>query len=192
MRFYGELGLFHVLDLQGYDHVLFLIALALPFGWHRWKRVFLLATLFTLAHCISLALAAFEVVEVDAVWVEFLIPVTILLTALFNLFLLAPGTHPQAAFRTHLVSTGFFGLIHGLGFSNYFRLLMSGETEKTGPLFGFALGIEVAQLLVLVVVLSLSFLIVDRLQAPRKTYIRLVSVGIIGVSVLLMARTWPF
>ncbi|WP_088340128.1 HupE/UreJ family protein [Robiginitalea sediminis] len=190
--FYGELGLLHVLDPQGYDHVLFLIALALPFGWGQWKRVFWLATLFTAAHCLSLGLAAFEVVQVDSGIVEFLIPVTIFLTALFNLFLTAPSAQQDAAFRTHLVSTGLFGLIHGLGFSNYFRMLMSGETEKAGPLFGFAMGIEAAQLLVLVVVLTLSYLVLDRLGVSRKGFIRIGSAGIMAVSLMLIFRAWPF
>lgn len=186
--FYGELGLFHVLDLQGYDHVLFLMALALPFGWPQWKRVFWLATLFTIAHCLSLFLAAFGWVTVNEGLVEFLIPVTILLTALFNLYL----TGPKATLRTHLLATALFGWIHGLGFSNYFRMLMTGETDKSGPLFGFALGIEAAQLLVLVVVLSLSSLITGYMGLDRKRYVRLLSLAIAGVSIWLAVKAWPF
>ena len=189
--FYGELGFFHVMDWNGYDHVLFLIALALPFGFHEWKRVFWLATLFTAAHCFSLALAAYGLVNFDPGLVEFLIPVTILLTAVFDLFLARPGVDPGAAFKTHLVSTGLFGLIHGLGFSNYFRMLMAGETDKTGPLFGFALGIEAAQLLVLLVVMALSFLFIDKLQISRIWYIRVAGWLIIAISGMLMVRAWP-
>lgn len=188
---YGELGFLHVLDPQGYDHVLFLAALALPFTYRHWKRVFWLATLFTVSHCLSLALAAYGVVDADAGWVEFLIPVTILLTALFNLFLTGAGPERHAAFRVHLVSTGLFGLIHGLGFSNYFRMLMTGESEKTGPLLGFALGIEAAQLLVLVAVLGITYLVVERLHTPADRYIRLASLAIAGVSLALLIGAWP-
>lgn len=189
--FYGELGFFHVMDWYGYDHVLFLIALALPFGFRDWRRVFWLATLFTAAHCFSLALAAYGWVSFDPGIVEFLIPITILLTAVFDLFLARPGVSPGAAFRTHLLSTGLFGLIHGLGFSNYFRMLISGETEKTGPLFGFALGIEGAQLAVLVLVMSLSYLIVDTLNLSRIWYIRIAGGLIMAVSAMLIAQAWP-
>ena len=188
---YGELGFLHVLDPQGYDHVLFLTALALPFTYRYWKRVFWLATLFTVSHCLSLALAAYGVVDADAGWVEFLIPLTILLTALFNLLLTGAGPDRRAAFRVHLVSTGLFGLIHGLGFSNYFRMLMSGESEKTGPLLGFALGIEAAQLLVLVVVLGVTYLVVERLRAPSAWYVRLASLVIVGISTALLIGAWP-
>ena len=175
---YGELGFFHVMDLAGYDHVLFLIALALPFGYALWKRVLWLATLFTVSHCLSLALAAFDVISFDSGVVEFL-------------FLVRGTLNTGTAFKIHLVSTGLFGLIHGLGFSNYFRMLMSGESDKTGPLFGFALGIEVAQIVVLIVVMSLTYLVVNRLKAPQTWFIRIMASAIALIAVLLMIRAWP-
>ena len=189
--FYGELGFFHVLDPGGYDHVLFLAALAVPFTFLQWKRVFWLATLFTAAHCLSLFLAAFGWVEADAAWVEFLIPVTILLTAAYNLFLTRGELDVHAAFRSHLIATAVFGVIHGLGFSNYFRMLMSGETEKAAPLFGFALGIEAAQLVVILFVLGLSYLLLERLGLQRNGYIRVVSLAIIAISLYLVSGAWP-
>lgn len=188
--FYGELGLFHVLDLQGYDHVLFLIAMALPFGFGQWKKLLGLATLFTFAHCLSLGLAAFGVIAVDAGIVEFLIPITIFLTALLNLFGNL-GDRVELAFRVHLWSAGLFGLIHGLGFSNYFRMLMSGSTEKAKPLLGFAGGIELAQLLVLCVVLAVSFAIVDLLGIGKKGYLWTISILILGISAMLAYQAWP-
>lgn len=184
--FYTKLGFFHVLDPAGYDHVLFLTALALPFSFLQWKKVFWLATLFTLAHCLSLALAAYGIVEVDPGLVETLIPITILVTALFNLYIENKGSSLRHAFSLDLVVTGFFGLIHGLGFSNYFRMLMSGEDEKTGPLFGFAAGIEAAQLLVLLLVLSLTFAALELLNINRKYYIWGVSLLIAAISLKLI------
>ena len=175
-----------MLDPAGYDHVLFLTALALPFSFLQWKKVFWLATLFTLAHCVSLALAAYGIVQVDPGLVETLIPITILVTALFNLYLENKGGSLRHAFSLDLAVTSFFGLIHGLGFSNYFRMLMSGEEEKTGPLFGFAAGIEGAQLLVLVVVLSLTYVALELLKVNRKYYIWGVSLLIAGISLKLI------
>jgi hypothetical protein len=188
---YGELGFFHVMDLAGYDHVLFLIALALPFGYSLWKRVLWLATLFTIAHCFSLALAAFNIVSFDSGVIEFLIPITILLTAIFDLYLVRGVLDTGAAFKVHLLSTGIFGLIHGLGFSNYFRMLMSGESEKVGPLVGFALGIEFAQIVVLLFVMSITYLIVDRLKLEKIWVIRIIASAIVLIASLLMIRAWP-
>lgn len=188
---YGELGFFHVMDPAGYDHVLFLIALALPFSLALWKRVFWLATLFTVSHCLSLALAAFGIISFDSAIVEFLIPITILLTALFDLFLAREAAESGSTFKIHLIATGLFGLIHGLGFSNYFGMLMSGESEKTGPLFGFALGIELAQLLVLSFVLALSYIILERIQLNRTLYIRISASIIVIISAALTIKAWP-
>mgnify|MGYP002395405484 CR=1 FL=1 len=184
--FYAELGFFHVLDPGGYDHVLFLTALALPFSFVQWKKVFWLATLFTVTHCLSLALAAFGVVQVDSGLVELLIPITILATALFNLYMEHRPDALQRTFRLDLMATGFFGLIHGLGFSNYFRMLMAGEDEKTTPLIGFAAGIEAAQLLVILVVLSVTFALLNLAGVPRKYYIWTVSLLIAAISLKLI------
>jgi hypothetical protein len=184
--FYTKLGFFHVLDPAGYDHVLFLTALALPFSFRQWKKVFWLATLFTLAHCFSLALAAYGVAEVNPDLIETLIPVTILITALFNLYIEGRGGSLRHAFSLDLAATAFFGLIHGFGFSNYFRMLMSGEEEKTGPLLGFAAGIEGAQLLVLLGVLSMTFAVLELAKVQRKYYIWGVSLLIVAISLKLI------
>lgn len=184
--FYTELGLTHVLDPNGYDHVLFLTALALPFSFGQWKKVFWLATLFTLTHCFSLALAAFGIVQVNSDLVELLIPVTILITALFNLYTADKAEASSRAFRIDLATTGFFGLIHGLGFSNYFRMLVAGEEEKTAPLLGFAMGIEAAQLLVLLAVLTLTYIALNKLKIPRKYYVWGLSTVIALISLKLI------
>ncbi|MFM1877170.1 MAG: hypothetical protein RLZZ241_36 [Bacteroidota bacterium] len=189
--FYGELGFFHVMDLAGYDHVLFLMALALPFGYAMWKRVLWLATLFTFSHCLALGLAAFDVVAFDSDWVEFLIPITIFLTALFDIYLARTTLNATTAFKVHLLSTGLFGLIHGLGFSNYFRMLMAGAENKLVPLFGFALGIEVAQIVVLLVVMSITYLFINQLSIDKRWYIRIGAVLIAIVSAFLIGSTWP-
>jgi hypothetical protein len=184
--FYTELGFGHVLDPNGYDHVLFLTALALPFSFGQWKNVFWLATLFTLTHCLSLALAAYGLVRIDAGLVELLIPITILITALLNLYTADKAQASQKAFRIDLGVTGFFGLIHGLGFSNYFRMLMADADEKATPLLGFATGIEAAQILVLLFVLTLSYAILNWTPISRKQYVWGLSLIIAMVSLKLI------
>jgi hypothetical protein len=184
--FYTELGFTHVLDPNGYDHVLFLTALALPFSFGQWRKVFWLATLFTFTHCLSLALAAYGIVEINPDLVELLIPITILSTALFNLYSSDKADASHRAFQIDLVATGFFGLIHGLGFSNYFRMLMAGEDEKTGALLGFAAGIEAAQLLVLLAVLTLTYVVLNGLKVPRKYYVWGLSLVIALISLKLI------
>lgn len=188
--FYTELGLGHVLDLGAYDHILFLMALAIPYTFALWRKVLILVTIFTIAHCLSLALSVYRVVEIDVALIEFLIPVTILLTALFNL---REGLNENSSlsFKLQGVATGFFGLIHGFGFSNYFKMLMAGEDEKLNPLLGFALGIEISQVIVILAVLLLAALLEGVLKLPRKYFIIGTTTLVIIITIPMIIGTWP-
>jgi hypothetical protein len=187
--FYFELGINHVLDPNGYDHVLFMFALALPYLFKSFTRLLGLATAFTLAHCLSLALAAFNVMSVDAGLIEFLIPVTIALTAIHNLITIGSANQ---SYGIQLAATVFFGLIHGFGFSNYFRMIMSGETSKLTALTGFTLGIELAQIIVITSTL-VATLLITLLAGERKALIlRILSALVLVLSIKIAVGNWPF
>lgn len=188
--FYIKLGLNHVLDFGAYDHILFLAALAIPFTYKNWKKVLLLATVFTVFHCLSLTLSVYETVVVNASWIEFLIPVTILLTALFNVLDIKENTH-QKSWSLQLLVTAFFGLVHGFGFSNYFKMLMAGEEQKVGPLLGFASGIEVSQILIIVCVLILTYVTQSILKVKQPLFISISSVLIILITIPMLVKTFP-
>jgi hypothetical protein len=189
--FYCKLGINHVLDWGAYDHVLFLTALTAPFTFKHWKKVVVLATLFTIAHCLSLALSAYSIVKVDVELIEFLIPLTILLTASYNMFQVFAV---QSGNRGYLLefSTTFFGLIHGFGFSNYFNMLMSEEEEKIGPLLGFACGIEISQIIVIFTVLILAFIFQNKLGVKRAVFTIIILSAIILLSIPMLINGWPW
>lgn len=154
---YFQVGLKHVLDINAYDHVLYLIALTVPYGFKDWKRVLILVTIFTLGHTMALFLSVYNVLIIKESLVEFLIPVTILITAVYHLFTAGKAANKSIGFVGSV--TLFFGIIHGLGFSNYFKSILPGEASaKLLPLLEFALGIEAAQIIVVLVVLILSYL----------------------------------
>jgi len=188
--FYIKLGLDHVLDFGAYDHILFLSALTVPFTFRNWKRVLVLATIFTLAHCTSLALSVYEVVTMDVGLIEFLIPVTILLTALFNFAYVYKESLNVGIFM-HILATAFFGLIHGFGFSNYFKMLMAEEEDKITPLLGFATGIELSQVTVILIVLTISYVILELIKAKRWIFIAVASILIIAITIPLLIATFP-
>lgn len=188
--FYIKLGLDHVLDFGAYDHILFLSALAVPFTFKNWKKVLILATVFTVAHCTSLALSVYEVVTMDVGLIEFLIPVTILLTALFNFAYVYKESLDVGLFL-HILATAFFGLIHGFGFSNYFKMLMAEEEDKITPLLGFATGIELSQVTIILIVLAIAFVIVDLLRVKRSIFIAIASILIIAITIPLLIDTFP-
>ena len=189
--FYIELGLHHVLDINAYDHILFLTALALPFTFKSWKNVLLLATVFTFTHCLALVFSVYEILEIEASWIEFLIPVTILATAIFN----SIDYKNQNENRTiwfHVLATGFFGLIHGFGFSNYFKMMIMGEEDKLAPLLGFAGGIELSQVVIVLLVLILAYVVQSILKVKQSLFIKVGSIIIILVTLPLLYETFPF
>ena len=189
--FYIKLGLNHVLDFSAYDHILFLAALALPFTFKSWKKVLLLATIFTIAHCFSLYLSVYEIVVMDVGLIEFLIPVTIFATALFNLNYIWAG-QVNKSIALHILATAFFGLIHGFGFSNYFKMLMAEEENKLMPLLGFAAGIELSQVLIVLVVLAISYLFLFVLRVKSTLFILVSSILIILVTIPMLIAAFPW
>ncbi|MEL1255094.1 HupE/UreJ family protein [Flavobacterium sp. DGU38] len=178
---YFQIGLKHVLDIHAYDHVLFLIALTTPYAFKDWKRILLLVTVFTVGHTLALLLSVFGIIAVKANLVEFLIPVTILITAFFNLFT-AGKTFKNESLNLVFFLTLFFGIIHGLGFSNYFKTILGGTaSSKLLPLGEFALGIEAAQLIVVFIVLILSYIVQTVFRFSKRDWALVMSAFIIGV-----------
>ncbi|MCM4167990.1 hypothetical protein KCTC52924_01189 [Arenibacter antarcticus] len=188
--FYIQLGLEHVLDFNAYDHILFLSALAVPFTFKDWKNVLVLATVFTVTHCVSLAISAYGLMSVDVSLIEFLIPVTIFFTAVFNVLVVNKIQHNKHML-SYVVATGFFGLVHGFGFSNYFNMLMAGETEKLSPLLGFAAGIEISQVLIIIMVLLLAVFVQKVLKLKQASFVQIMSIIILCLTVPMLIDTFP-
>lgn len=188
--FYIKLGFNHVMDAEAYDHILFLCALAIPFTFRGWKKVVVLATIFTIAHCISLGMSAYNMLIMDAQIIEFLIPVTIILTAVFNIFFVKYGSS-ILRFYIHVLATAFFGLIHGFGFSNYFNMLMAEEEEKLLPLFGFAGGIEISQLMILLIILLITSTLPVYLRLKQFLFVIISSIIVAIITIPLLIASFP-
>ena len=184
-----ELGFSHVWDWQGYDHLLFLAALCLPFFTRQWKALLWLITCFTIGHSLSLVLASLEVVAVSSTWIEFLIPVSIAATAVYNMI------HAQRVWvrNNQLVIwvTLFFGVVHGFGFAGYFELIRDVDQPLLSSLLFFALGIESAQIVLGALMLLLSFVVLNVLGRNRRDWVLVVSSVIIGILVPIIIERWP-
>jgi len=178
--FFLKEGLYHVLDWKAFDHILFLIALAVVYDFKNWKKVLWLISLFTLGHTLSLILAAYKIVSVSADWVEFLIPVTILITAVVNIFY-AKTSSKKTKTNINLFFALFFGLIHGLGFSSYFKILIGTSNNKLIPLLEFALGIEIAQIVIVIVILIVGFIFQTFFRFSKRDWILIISSIVIGL-----------
>lgn len=189
--FYTQLGLGHVLDIHAYDHILFFAALVIPYFFKDWKRVLGLVTLFTIGHTLTLLLAVYEVVAIDAGYVEFLIPVTIFITALYNVFTASKQKSNQKVSLVYFSSL-FFGLIHGLGFSNYFRQIVAGQEAKLVKSLAFALGVELSQVLVGFIVLFAAVMFQNIFRIKHRDWILVLSAIVAGITIPMLADTFPF
>ena len=183
-----EYGMNHVLDINGYDHVLFLVVLAVPYVFENWRRVLLLVSMFTLGHTLSLVLAAYGLVTVNGQLVEFLIPITILIGAIYNVF-----TAGRKAKNTKIgllfVTTLCFGLIHGLGFAREFNMVSTLADNKIELLIEFALGIELAQVIIVFVVLFLGFFGQTVFRFSRRDWILVLSSVVIGLVIPMIMQS---
>jgi len=182
---YFELGMQHILDLGGYDHILFVIALCGIYSVEDWRKILVLVTAFTIGHSLTLALSVFNVIRVDTALIEFLIPVTIVITAFSNLLTKRRRRKPaNKGWLTYSYAL-FFGLIHGLGFSNYLRSLLGKESSITGPLFAFNVGLELGQLLIVLVVLLASFIATYLLSVTKRDWSFFLSSAVFGIALVM-------
>lgn len=187
---YFNLGLKHVLDFNAYDHVLFLMALIIPYHFKDWSRVLVLISLFTIGHTIALLLSVFGIISVKVNLVEFLIPITILVTALYYLFTAGKTNKKNDNISFVAIITLFFGIIHGLGFSNYFKAILPGNaSDKLLPSLEFALGIEAAQLIVVFIVLFLSYLVQTVFRFSKRDWTLVMASFIVGVVIPLVIKS---
>lgn len=183
---YFNIGLTHVLDFNGYDHMLFLTALTVPYAFKQWRQLLLLLTLFTIGHTMSLILSVYGIISFKSTIIEFLILVTILLAALYNFFKTGKSAKNENV-SVVAIGTLFFGIIHGLGFSGFFKnMVLAGKEYKLAPLLEFALGIEAAQIIVVLVVLIAGALVQNFFRVSRRDWILVMSSFVAGVIIPML------
>lgn len=183
---YFKLGMRHILDFQGFDHILFVLALCAIYVVRDWAKILILVTAFTIGHSLTLALATFNVIQVRSDVIEFLIPLTIAITALVTLF--KPKPSSGKGVQVNYLFAVFFGLIHGLGFSNYLKELLGKESVIWQPLLAFNVGLEAGQLVIVTAFLLLTSLI-SLGGVNRKEWTLIVSAFVLGVACMLMLET---
>ncbi len=183
------MGIQHITDLNGIDHILFITALCLRYLWTDWRKLLVLVTAFTIGHSVTLALSTLNIINISRNWTEFLIALTIIITAINNCFV------KDFTFKTKYPAIYFyalfFGLIHGLGFSTLLKSMLGRDTSIITQLFAFNLGLEVGQLIIVSVILLFSFLLVRILQVNRREYVLFVSGGIAALALNMAIERFP-
>ncbi len=181
-------GIDHVLNISVYDHILFLIVLAVPYVFKDWKRVLFLITIFVIGHTISLAFAMYDVISVNQKWIAFLIPVTILIIALFNVFTAGRRTQNEKIGLLFFV-TLFFGLVHGFGFVHVFESTIGSSENKVLALLEISLGFEIGQLIIAFVILFLGFLCQTLFRFSKRDWVMVISAIVIGLLIPMLIKS---
>lgn len=186
--FYFNLGWEHIISKDALDHQLFILALAAIYLLKDWKQVLILVTAFTIGHSITLALSVFDIIRFPSKWVEFLIPCTIVVTAIINLF---QKSFTPRSVRINYFLALFFGLIHGMGFANSIRFMLASDQSIGWGLFGFNVGLEVGQIAVVLIILLVATILVTLCKVNRRDWVIFASAGVFGLSLKMALERWP-
>ncbi|WHF51056.1 HupE/UreJ family protein [Chryseobacterium gotjawalense] len=187
--FYLKLGWEHIISLDALDHQLFVLVLVAVYSLKDWKKILWIVTAFTVGHSITLALSILDVVRVSGKWVEFLIPLTIVITALDNILM---RNRQNNLMKINYYLALFFGLIHGMGFANTARMMMANEQHVFLPLLGFNIGLELGQIVVVAVILIIHFLLLNLFKVNKKDWIMFVSSAVFALSLKMALERIPF
>lgn len=186
--FYFKEGWHHILSIDALDHLLFIIALSAIYLVTDWKQVLVLVTAFTIGHSLTLAASVYNIITINSNWVEFLIPCTIVITAIFNLLL---KQYDSNKLKLNYFFALFFGLIHGLGYANTIKFLMAKDQSMGWSLFSFNVGLEAGQIVVVALILLLSYIIVGKLNVQRIWWVRVLSIGALLVALSMVIKRLP-
>lgn len=190
-QLYFKLGVYHILDVHSYDHILFLICLTAVYLLHQWKQILVLITAFTIGHTTSLVLATFEIIQISSNLIEFLIPLTVFITGLWNVVSFSQKVEPHTHVFKYFTAL-VFGLIHGLGFSNYLHSLLTNEKDIVTSLLAFNVGIEVGQILVVSGILLLNIIMLHVFRINRRDWVNIFSGAGMGIALTLMIDRFHF
>lgn len=187
--FYLNLGWEHIISLDALDHQLFVLALIAVYSFTDLKKVLILVTAFTIGHSITLALSTFDIIRINSDWVEFLIPLTIVLTSLNNILI---RNKKQSQNNANYYLALIFGLIHGMGFANTARVMIAKSQSIAVPLLGFNIGLELGQIAIVFGILILLFILLKLFKVNQKDWILFVSSGVFALSLKMTLERIPF
>ncbi|NBU80164.1 MAG: HupE/UreJ family protein [Flavobacteriaceae bacterium] len=182
-------GLKHLCNLLAYNDILFLIALTVPYELKSWKRILILVSLFTAGHTLALMLSIFNIITIKVNIVAFIIQIIILIAALYTIISSGKSGRKDGITFVAIV-TSLFGIIHGLGFSNYFNSHITGKpTDKLLPIFESSLGFGVSQIILIILTLLVAYVVQTLVKLSKRDWILIVSSFIVGVVIPMIIRS---
>ena len=182
-EFYLKLGFEHIANLNGYDHILFLVVLCAVYQINQWRNILILVTAFTIGHSITLFIVSLDFFSIPSRIIKLLIPITILITSLQNVINIKQIEDSSRMGKNYFMAL-FFGLIHGMDFSNYFKALIMSPDEIVIPLLGFNIGIELGQLLIVLFIVLISFIFLNIIKIKHLKWNLFISGAAFGISLI--------
>jgi hypothetical protein len=186
--FYFRFGWDHIMTPDALDHLLFIAALSAIYMLRDWKQVIILVTAFTLGHSITLALTSLGLLSLPSEWVEFFVPVTIMITAVFNLF---QKNFTARSIRLNYFLALFFGLIHGMAFASLLTMILSSDQSFALAMLSFSLGLELGQVIVVIVILLLAQLFIGVFNTGRKEWVIFISAAVFALALQMAIERIP-
>ena len=186
--FFFDLGWKHIISTDALDHQLFILALAAIYLVHDWKKVLILVTAFTIGHSLTLILSTYDLIKANSKWVEFLIPLSIVTTAIFNL---VRTENHYGKYRFQYALALLFGLVHGLGFANTIRFMLASDQTIAIPLLSFNLGLEAAQIVLVTIILVAGYLLVNKAGLKIKWWVWILSATALLIALNMARERWP-
>lgn len=187
--FYFKLGWEHIISADALDHQLFILVLIAIYSYSNFKQVLILVTAFTIGHSATLLLSVLDVIRVDSSWVEFLIPCTIVITAVSNLF--RKNFSLKSIKINYFLALGF-GLIHGMGFANSIRMMLARDQNIGWGLFGFNVGLEAGQIFMVLIILMITYLVFNYTKIKRLSWVLFISAAVFSLALKMALERIPF
>ncbi len=185
-------GLEHILDWNGYDHILYVMVLCVLFSVNDWKRLLVLVTAFTIGHSLTLAASTLHVLSIRQSYIEVLIPLTILITCAVNIYFRRRFDplyrNKNYNYRLNYGLALCFGFIHGMGFSYLLRSMLGKEESIVFPLLSFNLGLEAGQLIIVAFMLLISVFLARFTRVKKTDFIFFISSAVFGIALLLFVQ----
>ena len=182
---YLELGIDHILDFRGYDHILFITTLIAVYYLKQWRQILILITAFTIGHATTLILSTLNIINANPSIIEFLIPVTIIITSISNIVVQTTKNINKQLYYTKYAISIIFGLIHGLGFSSYLKSMLSASDNIVMPLLAFNIGIELGQFIIVLTILLISYIFINKLKITQRSWNLFISGAGFGIALVL-------
>lgn len=184
-------GLQHILDWNGYDHILYITALCAMFTFSDWKKLLILVSAFTIGHSLTLLASVLNFISVNQNYIEILIPLTIIITCVINIKYrnhLNPNKRYSLNYNLNYLLALCFGFIHGLGFSYLLKSMLGKEESIIIPLLSFNLGLEAGQIIIVGFLLIFSIILTRFSHIKKPDWVMFVSSATFGISLLLFLQ----